>query len=77
MKTIVTRFLFLATYLVSILHSLFFNFLICSVCSQDGLSPLHMAVVLGNLQMVRELITHGALPNTASEVTASLFVFVF
>ena len=27
-----------------------------------------MAVVLGDLQMVRELITHGALPNTASEV---------
>ncbi|XP_076449414.1 uncharacterized protein LOC143285862 [Babylonia areolata] len=34
---------------------------------KDGLSPLHMAVVLGDLQMVRELITHGALPNTTSE----------
>ncbi|KAL8561456.1 hypothetical protein ACOMHN_046912 [Nucella lapillus] len=34
---------------------------------KDGLSPLHMAVVLGDLQMVRELITHGASPDTTSE----------
>ncbi|XP_025115855.1 ankyrin-3-like isoform X1 [Pomacea canaliculata] len=38
---------------------------------KDGLSPLHLAVVLGDLQMVKELISHGAFPSTISEKLSS------
>lgn len=53
--------------------SYLFNRLSCLLALQSGLTPIHVAAFMGHDNIVHQLISHGASPNTSNVVSIRLF----